>query len=337
MDTEEKHPQTVTFSHGLEFIERNHDEDDWFLQIEAFDPHEPYFTQQKYKDLYPHQYSGKHFDWPDYGKVNENAEEVDHVVKEYAALLSMCDHSLGRVLDAFDRYDLWKDTMLIVNTDHGFMLGEKEWWGKNIQPLYNEIVNIPLFIWDPRYNVKNERSDALVQTIDIAPTLLDYFGLEPTPDVEGTPLGEVIRSKVKAREAALFGIHGGQLNCTDGRYVYMRAPVTANNEPLFEYTLFPTHMNRRFNIEELSNMELVAPFRFTKGCQVLKIKANTLVNPYLQDTLLFDLEKDPEQLHPIQDPDIEALMVNHMAALMRKHDAPSEQYERFDIAHKEEK
>ena len=51
--------------------------------------------------------------------------------------MSMCDHYLGKVLDMMDRYDLWKDTMLIVNTDHGFMLGEKEWMGKNVQPMQN--------------------------------------------------------------------------------------------------------------------------------------------------------------------------------------------------------
>ena len=44
--------------------------------------------------------------------------------------MSMCDHYLGKVLDMMDKYDLWKDTMLIVNTDHGFMLGEKNGWVK---------------------------------------------------------------------------------------------------------------------------------------------------------------------------------------------------------------
>ncbi len=134
LDTEEKQPIALTFGSGIEFIETNRLEDNWFLQIEAFDPHEPFFTQQKYKDLYPHLYDGKHFDWPDYGKATQKPEEIQHAIYEYAALLSMCDTYLGKVLDIFDRYNLWQDTMLIVNTDHGFLLGEHRWWGKNIQP-----------------------------------------------------------------------------------------------------------------------------------------------------------------------------------------------------------
>jgi hypothetical protein len=90
----------------------------WFLQIECFDPHEPYYSQEHYKALYPHEYTGRHFDWPDYAKVSQTSEEVEHIRFEYAALLSMCDHYLGKVIEAFDRYDLWKDTLLIVNTDH---------------------------------------------------------------------------------------------------------------------------------------------------------------------------------------------------------------------------
>ncbi|MEZ4618341.1 MAG: hypothetical protein R2867_22890 [Caldilineaceae bacterium] len=64
MTTEEAQPQPRTFNNGLEFIRTNADADNWFLQIETFDPHEPFFTQQHYKDLYPHEYDGPHFDWP---------------------------------------------------------------------------------------------------------------------------------------------------------------------------------------------------------------------------------------------------------------------------------
>jgi arylsulfatase A-like enzyme len=46
-----------------------------------------------------------------------------------------------------DYYDMWDDTMLIVNTDHGFLLGEHGWLAKNYPPVYSEIANTPLFIW----------------------------------------------------------------------------------------------------------------------------------------------------------------------------------------------
>ena len=61
---EEEQPQAKTFAMGWSSSAPIMREDNWFLQIETFDPHEPFFTQQKYKDLYPHEYDGRHFDWP---------------------------------------------------------------------------------------------------------------------------------------------------------------------------------------------------------------------------------------------------------------------------------
>ncbi|NHN32071.1 sulfatase [Paenibacillus agricola] len=331
LDTEDKQPLAVTMKRGIEFIERNLEQDRWFLQIEAFDPHEPFFTQQKYKDMYPHHYEGKHFDWPDYGKVQQQPEEVQHVIYEYAALISMCDEYLGKIMDVFDRHDLWKDTMLIVNTDHGFLLGEHEWWGKNIQPFYNEIVNIPLFVWDPRSGAANVRSDALVQMIDMAPTLLDFFEVEIPPDMQGKPLMSLLESGATLREAVLFGVHGGHVNCTDGRYVYMRAPKDSSNEPLYEYTLMPMHMHQMFNPKEFKGMELAGPFSFTKQAQVMKIKGKTNPNKYRYESLLFDLQQDPKQENRLEDPKIEALMIRYMVQIMQAHDAPPEQFERLGI------
>ena len=94
--------------------------------------------EQNYKALYPHEYDGPHFDWPSYRPVQETPEQVAHVRYEYAASLSMCDAYLGKVLDLMDEYDLWDDTMLIINTDHGFLLGEHDWWAKCVQPFYVE-------------------------------------------------------------------------------------------------------------------------------------------------------------------------------------------------------
>jgi hypothetical protein len=49
---------------GIEFIRHNYQAENWSLQIEMFDPHEPFFTHHHYKDLYPHNYDGAQFDRP---------------------------------------------------------------------------------------------------------------------------------------------------------------------------------------------------------------------------------------------------------------------------------
>ncbi|MCX4744038.1 sulfatase [Kitasatospora sp. NBC_01287] len=327
--TEDRHPQTLTFDAGLEFIRTNRDADRWFVQIETFDPHEPFFSHQRYKDLYPHDYDGPHFDWPDYKRVVEKPDQVEHARLEYAALLSMCDHSLGRVLDLMDEQGLWDDTLLIVNTDHGLLLGEKGWWGKVVQPWYNELVHLPLFVWDPRTGAAGERRQALAQTIDLAPTLLDYFGLPRPADMQGHPLP--VADDTPVREAALFGMHGGHVNITDGRYVYMRAPATAANAPLLEHTLMPTHMRGRFSPAELADLELAEPFTFTKGVRTLRTPGRTFFNPFQHGTLLFDLASDPEQRTPITDDAAELRMAGLLVELMRASDAPPSQYERLGL------
>jgi arylsulfatase A-like enzyme len=332
MRDEKDQPQAKTFAMGLEFLRTNCKQDNWFLHIETFDPHEPYFSNQNYKDLYPHGYDGPVLDWPAYGRVTETPEQVEHLRYENAALVSMCDAHLGRVLDLMDKLNLWDDTMLIVNTDHGFLLGEHDWWGKCVQPFYNEVSHTPLFIWDPRCGKKAERRSSLVQTIDLPATLLEYFGVGLPEDMHGKPLRDAIASDTPVREAGLFGLHGGHVNCTDGRYVYMRAPARPDNAPLYNYTVMPTHMRGMFSIDELKTTQLAEPFEFTKGVRTMKVQTRGWTNAHPFGTMLFDLENDPGQEHPIDAPEIEKMMIAHTLCLMKENNAPAEQFERLGLA-----
>jgi len=338
MQNEKDMPQAKTFAMGLKFLECNHAHDNWFLQIETFDPHEPYFSADKYKELYDFDFSKSTRDWPDYTNGDESPDHVklfNHFRNMNAALISMCDEHMGKVLDMMDKYDLWKDTMLIVNTDHGFLLGEHDWWGKSRMPFYNEIAHTPFFIWDPRSGKQNEHRESLVQTIDIAPTLLDYFNVEIPEDMQGQTLKDTIAKDVPVRKAGLFGSHERHVNVTDGRYVYMRAPVNENNSPLYQYTHMPANMQKSFSVKQMHRLESLAePFRFTKKCRTMKINAdgvNAWSSAYEFGHLLFDLENDPRQENPLNDPELEAIMIELLIREMRKNDAPVEQYERLGL------
>jgi arylsulfatase A-like enzyme len=335
-------PQARVFSAGLEFIDTNHSEDDWFLQIETFDPHEPYFAPKRFRDMYPHDYDGPHFDWPPYTEVTQEAAAVQHVRNEYAALLSMCDESLGKVLDAMDRHDMWDDTMLIVTTDHGFLLGEHGWWSKCIPPFYNEVARIPFFVWDPRSRRAGARSDALAQLIDVSATLLDYFGQELPPNMQGKPLAAAAAGSDEThRDYALFGVLGEHINITDGRYVYMLAPQAGKYQTVYNYSLMPMQMRMMLTLEELREAQLAEPFSFTKGAPTLRTPS--LRWPHVEipaevkaafppmETMLFDLEKDPGQNAPFRDEAIEATLKERMAELMARNDAPLEQYGRMGL------
>ena len=245
--------------------------------------------------------------------------------------MTMCDYSLGRVLDLMDKYQMWEDTMLIVGTDHGFLLAEHGYWGKNQMPYYNEVAHTPFFVWDPRYQEKGVRRQSLVQMIDWMPTLLQYFHVEIPKDVQGKSLDEVIKNDASEREYALYGTFSGHVNITDGNYAYMRAPLPEKADEVYNYTLMPCHMNARFSAKELEHAELVPPFRFTKGCPVLKIKSKDKYKVARFGTRLYDLKKDPEEKTPIQDLGVENRMVNAMKEAMKENDCPVEQFERLGI------
>ena len=331
-------PMHHTCSAGLEFIEKNHASNSWFLQIETFDPHEPFYIPRDPDDpqglkLDP-DYHGPHFDWPEYGKASTYSEDkVKHLRALYTALIARCDHYMGKVLEMMDTYNLWEDTMLIVCTDHGFLLGEHGWLGKNRMPTYDEIAHTPFFLYDPRAKESaGTRDDSLVQTIDIAPTLLEFFGVEVPASMQGKPL----TSSRPPRGTALFGLHGGHVNITDGRYVYMRAPVSPDDRNLYNYTLLPTHIYSLFTPEELQDMELVDPLPFTKNCKVLKVRALKPSHNTQQHTMgdfLFDLQNDPDQRENIvkQAPEVVSRLQVAMVEAMKANDAPAEAYVRYGL------
>lgn len=275
------------------------------------------------------------FDWPAYRKVEESEAEVQHIKCQYAALVSMCDYQLGRVLDMMDKYQLWEDTMLIVNTDHGFLLGEHGYWAKSYMPMYQEIVNIPLFIWHPTIKIHNEKRESLVQTIDLPATLLDYFNIEIPEDMQGRPLKDVMKDDIPVRNAALFGMHGGYLCCTDGRYVYMKAADEQENQPLFEYTLMPTHMMNFFTPEEIKTMKPHKPLKFTKGMPVMRFEVQSHYNTSHYGDLLFDILEDSKQENPMNHEELTERMKGILVSLMGAGDAPEEVYLRAGLCRKE--
>lgn len=66
--------------------------------------------------------------------------------------------------------------------------------------------------------------------------------------------------------------------------------TTDNNQPLYEYTLMPTHMSKYFDVSELQKMELVPGFSFMQNCQVLKIESSRSVKNSVRTNLLYDLQ-----------------------------------------------
>jgi arylsulfatase A-like enzyme len=337
---EKDFPTVKCFDHAVEFLDRNRSADNWLMHLELFDPHEPFHAPERFKKAFDTGWKGPIRDWPRYGRFDALPEECEELRANYYALMAFCDDQLGRLLDYFDRHDLWKDTALILTTDHGFLLGEHDFWAKNRMNLYEEIVHIPLFAHDPRRPRGGERVSALTQAIDIAPTVLDLFGVALPREMEGHNLLPMA-GPVPRREAAIFGYFGGAVNVTDGRYTYHRFPADLRRQEIYQYTVMPTHIYALFTPEELAAASLAEPFAFTKGAKLLRvpvIERSPMYNNYgpgafiESDTRLYDLETDPGQDRPIRDDAQERRLMRLMAGLMAQNDAPPEAFRRLEIA-----
>lgn len=343
MKEESDFPTARCFASAFEFLDTNREADDWLLWLECFDPHEPFHAPERFRQQYSTGYQGKVLNWPIYEKVNNTPQEIAEIQSNYAALVSMCDEYFGRLLDYFDEHNLWEDTMLVMSTDHGFLLSEHDWWGKNRQPYYEEIAHIPMIIAHPQFREQaGTRRQGLTQTPDLMPTLLDAFGIEPPPETRAKSVLPLLKKDQQLRDAIILGMFGGPICVTDGRYTYYRYPDNiATSENLFEYTLMPTHMNSPFTLEELDDMELVAPFDFTKDVRLLKIRARSnAARPPDPDvtafgdlgTRLYDVREDPQQLNPdYGDNAITQRLTRSLVKILAEHDAPAELYRRFDL------
>ena len=170
----------------MDFLNKYKDSENWFLQIETFDPHEPFFAPERFINKFNKNLRGPIIDWPHYGKSFKDSEITDELRSNYFALVSLCDFLLGSILEFFAKFDLWNDTALVLTTDHGFMLGEHDWWGKGVMPLFNDISNIPLFFHHPDLkHLQGTESNILTQNIDLMPTFLEMHNLEIPREVQG--------------------------------------------------------------------------------------------------------------------------------------------------------
>lgn len=117
---------------------------------------------------------------------NRDAEFANELRKHYAACVSYADAQVGKILQELKKTGAYKNTIIVLWGDHGWNLGEHSIWGKH--NLFEEALRSPLIIVDPRGKNKGKASNAIVETIDLFPTLCEMTGLKIPDYAYGTSL-----------------------------------------------------------------------------------------------------------------------------------------------------
>lgn len=206
------HQTTWCVNKAITFMETNAGSArPWFFSVNPFDPHHPFDPPAAYLERYlsrpvelplPNYVPGELDDKPlfqrlDHHGAYNNAElypfsemtETDHRMLRaaYYAMVDLIDVQVGRLLDALERTGQLESTLVIFMSDHGEMLGDHGIYLKGPY-FYEPAVRVPLIFSWPGVLEGNRRTSALVELVDIAPSLLDAAGLPRQPGMQGRSL-----------------------------------------------------------------------------------------------------------------------------------------------------
>jgi len=324
-DDEADHFAAQVFSEAADWIDRNHEREDFYLHVDCFDPHEPWDPPEELLEEFdPRGYDVESWDaLPAYAPWREHydADDLRHIQARYAAMVRLVDRWLGELLDALDRHDLWEETMVVLTTDHGTFNGDHGRTGKfhggTNTHNHDPCAHIPFVVHHPEYG-HGERRDQLVQLVDLYPTVLNAVD-RPVPDPDerhGVDLEPVLRDPgAHTRDYAISGLWGASVSITDGDWTLHQAPVEGN-EPLYWYGITGE------NDSQLGPYDAEAGRRRADRPYPLQVP-----------TWLSDLDADPTGSENVADehPEKLAELREALRSKLRDLDAPAEHLDRLGL------
>jgi iduronate 2-sulfatase len=193
----------------------------FFLAVGFWKPHAPFNAPKKYWDLYDRAKlpklvaSDRPKGAPDIAfhdsseilgsgakQVTPTAEQIDEMRHGYLANISYLDGQVGKLLKALDQNNLTERTVIVFVSDHGFHLGEFGLWAKN--SCYELDARVPLIIRAPGVKASEKGAGAIVELIDLFPTLTELCGLKNPRGLEGESLVPVLDGSRPTGKGAAF-------------------------------------------------------------------------------------------------------------------------------------
>jgi arylsulfatase A-like enzyme len=198
----------------------NNSEKPFFLACGFVRPHLPFYAPKKYWDMYDRDeidLADNRFrptNAPDSlrasGEVHQyhlrdvkyNSNEFHKIARHgYYACVSYADNLVGKLLDELDKLNLRDNTIVVLWGDHGWLLGEHNFWSKHY--LLHDAIKTTLIVSAPGYK-KNIKTDSIVELIDIYPTLCDLTGIEVPKNVQGKSMKKLLNSPASQHKEYAF-------------------------------------------------------------------------------------------------------------------------------------
>lgn len=223
-EPDDVYPDGQTAVKAIETLQRlKTDGKPFFLGVGFVKPHLPFTCPQKYWDLYPadtiklpdNYYPPKDVPEPalhnwyelrSYGTVPPKGGIPDemalNLIRGYRACVSFTDAQVGRVLDELDRLGLRENTIIMLWGDHGYHLGENGIFTKMTN--FELGTHAPLIVCRPQRKSAGRRSRALVEFVDIYPTLAELCGLSLPKQLEGTSFAPLTDKPDQPWKKAVF-------------------------------------------------------------------------------------------------------------------------------------
>jgi len=207
------------FAEAVRWLEQNRDADKFFLTVESFDPHEPWFVPEHYRRLYDDS-DGPEQVLSGYADTSSLSPELLRRTRaNYSGLVTMCDRWFGYFYEAMANMGLLDNTLLIVTSDHGHSIGDGDYLGKRGYPSHPSVYDVPLFVRLPDGRGAAQRCDAIVQHHDLAAEILRFAGIEPPEPLDGVPFVEEALAGAAVRDHATVG-WGGAVTVIDGKWFF---------------------------------------------------------------------------------------------------------------------
>jgi hypothetical protein len=221
-----------TLARGLAFLESLGEEEPFFLFLHTYAVHDPYYPPEPYSSRYwegppppAFKATGPNFTAFNRGELEMSDEALAYYRASYDASIRYADERIGGFFADLERLDLADDTTVIITSDHGEEFREH---GKMVhEQVYRETLHVPLILLHPNV-AEPRRVSAIVESIDIAPTLHRLAGLTARGPLSGEDLGQWLDGRGPRRAEAFASGAGG----------LTRSLIRGRGEDLYQLVFF---------------------------------------------------------------------------------------------------